>query len=186
VAAALAGGCRLVQLRMKHADTRTFVDVARAAQTLADRYAAALIINDRADIAQLVGAAGVHLGQDDLPVAAARALLGRERIIGTSTHTLEQLTEAVRTGIADYVAYGPIFPTTSKARVDPVQGLEALRRARRTTTVPLVAIGGITAATIRAVLATGADAVAVIGAIAHAADPLAAVRALQAAASSYS
>lgn len=186
VAVVLAAGCRLVQLRMKRADTRTLVEVARAAKSLTDRQGAALIINDRADVAHLIDAAGVHLGQDDLPLDAARALLGCGRIIGTSTHTLAQLEEAARLGIADYVAYGPIFQTTSKERPDPIQGLETLRRARQITTAPLVAIGGITIDTISAVRAAGADAVAIIGAIAGAADPLAATRALRAAAGDHS
>src|SRR5262249_47453057 len=114
VTAVLAAGCRVVQLRMKRADTRTFIEVARAAKALAARHDAALIVNDRADIALLVDAAGVHLGQDDLPLDAARTLLGPDRIIGTSTHSLVQLDAAVRGGVADYVAFGPIFSTTSK------------------------------------------------------------------------
>lgn len=186
IAAVLTAGCRLVQLRMKHADTRTFVAMARAAKALTDRHAAALIVNDRADVAHLVDAAGVHLGQDDLPLDAARAILGPRRIIGTSTHTLAQLSVALRLGIADYVAYGPIFPTTSKARPDPVQGIDVLRQARVIATVPLVAIGGIGIDTIAAVRAAGADAVAVIGAIANAADPIGATRALCAAAGDHS
>ena len=105
VAAVVTAGCRLVQLRMKDASTRTFVEVARAAKALTDRYDAALIINDRTDIAHLVGAAGVHLGQDDLPPEAARAILGPSAIIGTSTHTIAQLSAAVESGYADYVAY---------------------------------------------------------------------------------
>src|SRR5262245_47176662 len=124
ISAMLNAGCTLVQLRMKNADTRTFVETARAAKTLTDRHRAALIINDRADIAALVDAAGVHLGQDDLLLAAARAMLGPQRIIGTSTHSLAQLDAAIALGIADYLAYGPIFATTSKANPDPVQGLE--------------------------------------------------------------
>jgi thiamine-phosphate pyrophosphorylase len=178
VAAVLAAGCRLVQLRMKDADTRTFVEVARAAKALSERYEAALIINDRTDIAHLIDAAGVHLGQDDLPPAAARAILGPSRIIGTSTHSIDQLSAAVALGIADYIAYGPVFATTSKERPDPVQGIDTLRQARALTTRPLVAIGGITAANAASVLATGVDAVAVIGAIAAATDPVAATRQL--------
>jgi thiamine-phosphate pyrophosphorylase len=178
IAAVLDAGCRLVQLRMKDADTRTFIDVARAAKALTDRHQAALIINDRADIAQLIDAAGVHVGQGDLPLAETRAIVGPTRIIGTSTHTLAQLTDALRIGIADYVAYGPVFPTASKERPDPVQGVDVLRRAREVAPCPLVAIGGITAANIETVLATGVDAVAVIGAIGNAADPLAAARTL--------
>lgn len=178
VGAVLSAGCRLVQLRMKDTDTRTFVEVARAAKALTDRHRAALIINDRADIAQLVDAAGVHLGQDDLALDVARAIVGPGRIIGTSTHDPSQLDAAVRAGIADYVAYGPVYATTSKRRPDPVQGLDRLRHARAATSCPLVAIGGINAGNIEAVLATGVDAVAIIGAIAEARDPHASSRTL--------
>lgn len=178
IAAVLAAGCRLVQLRMKRADTRTFVNVARSAKALADRHGAWLIINDRADIAQLVDAAGVHLGQDDLPLDAARALLGPGRIIGTSTHSLDQLRAAASSGLADYVAYGPVFATASKERPDAVQGIAALQRARAVAACPLVAIGGIAVDNVAAVWSTGVDAVAVIGAIAAAPDPAGATREL--------
>jgi len=141
-----------------------------------------LIVNDRVDVAALVGAAGVHLGQEDLPAAAARAQLGPRAIIGLSTHDPVQLDAAVREGIADYLAYGPVFVTTSKARPDPTQGLAALAAARRRCPHPLVAIGGIDGDRLADVLATGADAVAVIAAIARAGDPEAATRTLLAAA----
>jgi thiamine-phosphate pyrophosphorylase len=180
--AALAAGIRLVQLRAKSLPTGVLVALARDAKAIAARYGGRLIINDRADVARLVDADGVHLGQDDLPAEAARALLGPHKIVGVSTHNLPQLAAAARAGIADYLAYGPVFATASKQRPDPVQGVAALSEARRLTRVPLVAIGGITAATIADVLATGVDAVAVIGAIAGATDPGAAARALQRAA----
>jgi thiamine-phosphate pyrophosphorylase len=179
--AILAGGARLLQLRAKRATTGELIDLGRAVRERAERAGAPLILNDRADVARLIGC-GVHLGQDDLPPAAARALLGPDAVIGFSTHDLAQLDAAVREGIADYLAYGPVFATRSKANPDPVQGLDALRAARARCPLPLVAIGGITAETIAAVRAAGADAVAVIGAIAGADDPTAATRALGAAA----
>ena len=179
--AVLAGGARLIQLRAKRAATRELIDLGRAVRARAERAGARLVLNDRADVARLIGC-GVHLGQDDLPPAAARAILGPDAVIGVSTHDLTQLDAAVRDGIADYLAYGPIFPTRSKANPDPVQGLDALRAARARCPLPLVAIGGITAETIPAVRAAGADAVAVIGAIAGAADPTGATRALRLAA----
>lgn len=120
-----------------------------------------LIVNDRADVAQLSGAPGVHLGQDDLPAPAARALLGPEKIIGWSTHSASQ----VRAGdalLVDYLAFGPIFPTATKADTEPVVGLAGLREARRLTRKPLMAIGGITPANAAAVIEAGADSVAVI------------------------
>lgn len=177
--AMLAGGARLLQLRAKRATTRELIELARAVRDAADRAGALLILDDRADVARLVGT-GVHLGQDDLPPAAARALLGPDAVIGFSTHNREQLAAAVRAGGVDYLAFGPIFATRSKANPDPVLGVSQLADVRSRCPLPLVAIGGITAATIPAVRAAGADAVAVIGAIAGAPDPIAATRALRA------
>lgn len=119
------------------------------------------ILNDRADVALAVDAHGVHLGQDDLPVESARAQLGAEKLIGYSTHVLDQVREAETTS-ANYIAFGPIFPTRSKAHPDPQVGLDGLRSARKVTTGSLVAIGGITLETAAAVIAAGADSVAVI------------------------
>jgi len=160
--AMLATGVRLLQLRLKDRPTREFVDLARAVQVRAVACGAALIINDRTDIALLVGAAGVHLGQTDLPAADARELLGPQAIVGVSTHTPEQALAAAREGVANYLGFGPIYATGSKADPDPVQGLTGLQRARAAIDLPLVAIGGITLATASEVLAAGADAVAVI------------------------
>lgn len=179
--AILAGGARFLQLRAKRATTRELIALARAVQARADGAGARLILNDRADVAQLVGS-GVHLGQDDLPPAAARAMLGPEAVIGFSTHNLAQLDAAVQAGCVDYLAFGPIFATRSKANPDPELGLEMLAAARARCRLPLVAIGGITAATLPAVRRAGADAVAVIGAIAAAADPADATRRLRRAA----
>ena len=127
--AILAGGARLLQLRAKRVTTRELIALARAVHQRAQRAGALLILNDRADVAKLVGA-GVHLGQDDLPPAAARAILGPGAVIGFSTHNLAQLDAAVRAGDADYLALGPIFATRSKANPDPELGLEMLATAR--------------------------------------------------------
>jgi thiamine-phosphate pyrophosphorylase len=143
--AILAAGAPLLQLRVKNQPTRVFVDIARAVKAAADRHGAQLIINDRADIAKLVDAAGVHLGQDDLPAFAVREILGPDRIIGYSTHTIAQAEAAAHAGVADYLGFGPIFPTTSKERPDPVQGLDELRAVRTRVALPVVAIGGISA-----------------------------------------
>jgi thiamine-phosphate pyrophosphorylase len=137
-----------------------------------------LIINDRPDIARLVDAAGVHLGQEDVPVAAARRVLGPDKIIGFSTHNVTQAEAAARESIADYIGFGPIYPTRSKERPDPVQGIDGLRQIRARVALPIVAIGGITAAAMSEVLAAGADAVAMIGEIVHAQDIEAKVREL--------
>jgi thiamine-phosphate pyrophosphorylase len=174
--AVAAAGAPLFQVRVKHASTRDWIDIARAVSQVAHRYGARLIVNDRADIALLVGADGVHLGQDDLPPAAARQILGPHRIIGFSTHNRTQILAAATLDAVDYVAFGPVFPTRSKENPDPAQGLHAIETVRPLVRVPLVAIGGITTETLPAVLTAGADAVAVISAISHAADPQAQTR----------
>jgi thiamine-phosphate pyrophosphorylase len=176
--AMLDAGVRFLQLRVKDQSVRRFVEIARAVKAVTDGYRARLIINDRADIAKLIDAAGVHLGQDDLPVSAAHEILGPHKIIGFSTHNVAQAEAAAREGIADYIGFGPIYPTASKERADPVQGLDGLRLVRSRVKLPIVAIGGITAATMPEVLAAGADAVAMIGEIVHAEDVRAKVRAL--------
>jgi thiamine-phosphate pyrophosphorylase len=184
--AVLGGGVRFLQLRVKGETTRRFIDLAREVKRIADRHAARLIINDRPDIAALIDAAGVHLGQDDLPAAAARGILGPGKIIGISTHSLSQAVAAARDGIADYIGFGPIYATTTKQNPDPVQGLEVVRAVRCHVSLPIVAIGGITAATLGDVLAAGADAVAMIGEIVRAGDVTAKVRELMIAAATAS
>ena len=171
-------GVRLFQLRVKDQPTSRFVEIARDIKTFADHSGVQLIINDRPDIAKLIDAAGVHLGQQDLPAAAARQILGPTKIVGVSTHNLSQAEAAAREGAADYLGFGPIYPTTSKERPDPVQGLDGLRSIRRRVGIPIVAIGGITADTMAEVLTAGADAVAMIGEIVGAADVRAKVREL--------
>lgn len=165
VAALVEGGARLIQLRDKNSSPREFYAAAKEALHVARSSGALLIINDRVDIALALGADGVHLGQDDLPPAAARRILGDHALIGYSTHNVEQAVDASRTG-ASYLAIGPIFPTSSKNNPDPVIGLEGLRRVRKLTApLPLVAIGGINHENAKEVIAAGADAVAVIGAL---------------------
>ncbi|MEB2284358.1 MAG: thiamine phosphate synthase [Myxococcales bacterium] len=167
--AMLAGGARLLQLRLKTAATGELLATAAALRELTAAAGATFIVNDRADIARACGADGVHLGQEDLPVEAARPIAGPTAIIGFSTHSEKQLASA-RSTTADYFAFGPIFATTSKIKADPVLGCAELRAARALTTAPLVAIGGISAASAPAVLAAGADAVAVIAALVRAPD----------------
>ena len=176
--AVLVAGAPFLQLRVKGEPTGRFVETARQVKALADQHGALLIINDRADIATLIDAAGVHLGQDDLPVAAARRMLGPDKIIGLSTHNRAQAEAAACDGIADYIGFGPIFPTSSKERPDPVQGLDVLRQVRACVALPIVAIGGISASTMGEVLSTGADAVALIGEIVRGPDVEAKVREL--------
>jgi thiamine-phosphate pyrophosphorylase len=157
-----AGGATFIQLREKHLSPREFYLEAKEALLVARSGGVRLIINDRVDIALALKASGVHLGQDDLPPAAARKLLGERAIIGFSTHNVEQAIEAARLPV-DYIAIGPIFETRSKENPDPVIGLDGLRRVRRMVgEIPLVAIGGIKRENILETLAAGADAVAVI------------------------
>ena len=172
VARLCEGGATLVQLREKRLPPREFYREASEALKVARSFGARLVVNDRADIALAIGADGVHLGQDDMPPEAARALLGGAAVVGFSTHGVEQASEAAGLPV-DYVAIGPVFATSSKDKPDPVVGLEGVRRVRAAVgAVPLVAIGGVTAESARAVLEAGADAVAVIGAlVANPADP---------------
>ncbi len=167
--AMLAGGARLLQLRLKNVATGALVETARRVRELTAAAGAQLVVNDRVDVALAVGADGVHLGQGDVPVAVARRLLGPDRWIGFSTHSEAQLAAAAGCG-ADYLSLGPIFATTSKSPADPVIGCARVRTARAHATEPLVAIGGITAATACEVLAAGADAVSVIAAVVRAPD----------------
>jgi thiamine-phosphate pyrophosphorylase len=158
----LSAGVRLIQLRDKQASSRDLFEQARLVLACVRRWKGIFIVNDRADVAWAADADGVHVGQEDLPVELARQILGEGKWVGYSTHVLDQVVEADRSS-ADYVAFGPIFPTASKAKPDPVVGLEGLRQARRLTRKPLVAIGGITVQNARQVIEAGADSVAVIG-----------------------
>lgn len=159
------GGARLVQLREKHLVPREFFQQAEAAIQASRASGTTIIINDRADIALSLGAAGVHLGQDDLHPEAARKLLGPEAIIGFSTHNVEQAKQAAQLPVS-YIAIGPIFPTSSKANAESLVGLSGLRQVREAVgAIPLVAIGGITLKNAVAVISGGADAVAIISAL---------------------
>ena len=152
--------------------------IARALRQAATEVGSLLIVNDRCDLAMAVDADGVHLGQEDLPIAYARRLLGPGKIVGLSTHTMPQVHEAV-SAQPDYIGFGPVFSTSTKADHDPVVGLEGLRAARALTTLPMFAIGGITAESSRRVMEAGADGVAVISAILKAADLESAIKKFQ-------
>ena len=164
-----AGGVGLLQLRVKQQPTRDFVSLATEVQRICRRYQCTLIINDRVDIALAVEADGVHLGQEDLPLAAARKIVGRAKIIGVSTHTVQQALTAEQEG-ADYIGFGPLFGTTTKATGYTARGLEQLQEIRQQVRIPIVAIGGITAERAPAALRAGADAVALISDIVLASD----------------
>lgn len=156
------GGASLIQLRDKQLSSALLYEQGKEALKIARRFQATLLINDRADIAAAVGADGVHVGQNDLPPEAVRKVLGKKAIVGLSTHNLEQARQALLSNV-DYIAVGPIFPTSTKADHEPVVGLDQLREISRICRgMPLVAIGAVTSQNCRAVLDAGADAVAMI------------------------
>lgn len=168
----VAAGVRLLQIRAKDQPAAAVLAVVEAVQAVARPAGATIVVNDRIDIAG-AASAGVHVGQADLPPAVARRLLGPAALIGVSTHTPAQLETALAAPV-DYVAYGPVFATTTKADPDPVVGLKGVRMAAQRAAaagLPLVAIGGITADTAAAVTDAGAAAVAVIGDLIGHADP---------------
>jgi thiamine-phosphate pyrophosphorylase len=172
----LDSGARILQLRLKDYPSRDLLTIATAIAVLCRERGALFIVNDRADIARLAGADGVHVGQDDLPLAAVRMIVGDNMIVGVSTHSVEQ-ARAAESGGADYIGFGAIYSGGLK-NVANAQGLERLRTVRAAVKLPIVAIGGITEATVPAVLEAGADAVAVITDIVRAPDLAAKVRAL--------
>ncbi len=160
----LDAGVRLVQLRAKTIASGAALALADAALDRTRRAGARLILNDRADLAAMAGADGVHVGQDDLSPADVRSIVGPKMWVGLSTHTGRQLEKAVEEPV-NYLAIGPIYPTNSKANPDPVVGLEGVRRAAITASragLPIVAIGGITLERVGDVIAAGATSVAVI------------------------
>jgi thiamine-phosphate pyrophosphorylase len=176
--ACLDGGATFLQLRAKDAASGWLLETAHAVVTMGARHGAQLVVNDRAEIARLAGAAGVHVGQDDLPPEAARRIVGPQRIVGLSTHTIAQLDAAVHAPV-DYVAIGPVFGTASKATGYDAVGIgmveQAAARAHRRG-LRVVAIGGITIDRAVEVIRAGADSVAVISDLLSTGDPQARVR----------
>lgn len=163
-------GVRLLQYRNKSAPAKQFLQSSRElAQMLCPR-GVSFFVNDRPDVAHLAGASGVHVGQEDLDVEQSRGIVGREKLVGVSTHNLEQFERAASSS-ADYIAVGPVFATSSKTNPDPVVGLDFLRSVRALTGKPIVAIGGITLDRAAAAIGAGADSVAVISGILNTPDP---------------
>jgi thiamine-phosphate pyrophosphorylase len=175
VQAALRGGARAVQLREKDLPPRELYPLALEMRQLTQPYGARLLINDRVDVALAVNADGVHLTTTSLTASIARQVLGPGRLIGVSTHTVAEAQTAAEEG-ADFVVFGPVFFTPSKAPYGHPVGLDALRAARAAVTVPILAIGGIKQANLEQVLAAGAEGIAVISAIISADDPMAATQ----------
>ena len=172
----LDAGVRIMQLRLKDAPGRDFLAAARAIAEMCRKRGAILIVNDRVDIAILAGADGVHLGQTDLPLEAARRIAGPDKMIGISTHNVEQGRAAEDSG-ADYIGFGPMYPGGLRNNAVGM-GLDSLRAIRAAVKIPIVAIGGITEARVPETLTAGADAVAIITDIVNAPDLTAKVRAI--------
>ena len=166
--AAIDAGVRLFQYRNKGGTRRDIYDASLRLAVLLRRSNALFIVNDHPDIAVAVEADGVHLGQDDLPVEEARRLLGGGRIIGVSTHSVEQARTAQSAG-ADYIGFGPLFTTRTKD-AGPLQGIANLRLLRKAVSLPVIAIGGINSGNLGEVIRAGADGMAVISAVLAAPD----------------
>lgn len=159
--ALLSGGVGIIQVRAKDLPSGELLDICETVQRARRESGALFIVNDRVDIALICGADGVHLGQDDIPIAQARRLLGASKIIGVSTHNVDEAREAESSG-ADYISFGPVYPTKTKKDAQNPKGCPALVDVRKATALPIVAIGGITEGNMAPVFAAGADAVAMI------------------------
>jgi thiamine-phosphate pyrophosphorylase len=175
---AVHAGVTMVQLREKNASTREFVELGRAVSSLVRRAGVPLLINDRIDVAQAMGADGVHIGQSDMAYEDARRILGYDKLIGLSIDTWEQLHHATALDL-DYLGIGPVFPTTTKTDTSDVLGIAGIEEARRKSPHTLVGIGGITRENAARVIAAGADGIAVVSAICSAPFPDEATAALR-------
>ena len=174
---AIGGGADTVQFRQKAGKTRDLLKAAQEVQGICARHGVPLIVNDRADIALAVGSAGVHFGQDDLPIAVGRKLFPPDSIIGASAQTEEKIMEAIAEG-ANYIGFGPIRQTSSKPDAEAPKGLDALARMCEIAPCPVIAIGGITVEDVYDVIRAGAHGVAVISAVCGEPDPPAATQRL--------
>ncbi len=174
---ALEAGVRAVQLREKDLPARDLYPLALELRRLTSRFGALLLVNDRIDVAMAAGADGVHLAGHSLPPGPARAILGKDKLIGVSTHHVEEIVRAREQG-ADFVTFGPVYHTPSKARYGRPRGTDALREACKEGGLPVIAIGGINARRVKEVLSAGASGIGLISAILASRDPGAAARRL--------
>jgi thiamine-phosphate pyrophosphorylase len=174
----IAGGADTIQLREKGGSTRRMIEVAKRIAAVCRQAGVPLIVNDRIDVAIAAEADGVHLGQSDFPIPMARELLGQDKLIGGSAATLEEARICLAEG-ADYVGFGPVYATGSKADAGPVSGPKALNQVVETIPLPVIAIGGITAENVAEVMKAGAHGIAVISAVCCQIDPEGATRALR-------
>lgn len=162
-------GVKLVQYRNKAGSMKQAYEVASALREIANECAMVFVVNDRCDLAMAVGADGVHLGQTDLPLTLARNLVGKEMLIGVSTHNAQQVQKATEDE-ADYLGFGPIFPTGTKSNPDPVVGIQGMKHIRNLTSLPVFAIGGIVPDSVSELCKAGANGVAVASGILDATD----------------
>ena len=174
---ALAGGCRWIQLRMKGTDSQLFEATAREVGALCREYGATFIIDDEVELAKRVGADGVHLGKEDMPVAEARAILGSEAIIGATVNSTEDILGHVHGTMPDYFGCGPFRFTTTKRRLAPTLGLDGYRAIMRQMheahiSIPVVAIGGIAREDITPLLECGVDGIALSGSVLNSSNPI--------------
>ena len=161
---AIKGGADILQFRQKIGTTREMIEICREIKRLCEDSDVMFIVNDRVDVAIASEADGVHLGQEDFPIPLARKLLGETAIIGGSAVTLEEAQECLSEG-ADYIGFGPVYPTTSKNDVGPVTGIEILKEVVNTISIPIIAIGGVTVENTPEVIRAGAQGIAVISAV---------------------
>lgn len=161
---AIKGGADTIQFRQKTGATRKMIEICREMKRICEDADVTFIVNDRVDVAIASGADGVHLGQDDFPIPLARKLLGENRIIGGSAVTLEEARNCIAEG-ADYIGFGPVYPTTSKDDAGPVTGIALLEEVVKTVSVPIIAIGGVTVENTPEVIRAGAQGIAVISAV---------------------
>lgn len=174
---AIAGGADTIQYRQKSGSTREMIEIARNMKQLCSEAGVTFIVNDRLDVAIAAEADGVHLGQDDFPIPMARELLGEGRIIGGSAATLDEARKCLSEG-AEYVGFGPVYPTSSKDDAGPVSGIDILKQVVEIIPLPIIAIGGVGAENIPDVMRAGAHGIAVISAVCCQDDPEEATRAL--------
>ena len=174
---AIKGGADTIQYRQKNGSTREMIHIAAQMKQVCSDHGVPLIVNDRVDLAIAAKADGVHLGQDDFPIPPARELLGQEMIIGASASNMEEVEKCLLDG-ADYVGFGPVYPTTSKDDAGSVKGLVSLAQVAKAVPVPIIAIGGISLDNISEVLQTGIHGIAVISSVCCQEDPEQATRAL--------
>ncbi|MEJ2764820.1 thiamine phosphate synthase [Photobacterium sp. MCCC 1A19761] len=170
VAQAVSGGVTMVQVREKHGDVRAFIERAQAVKDILRGTGVPLIINDRVDVVLAVDADGVHLGQSDMPAALARRLIGDDKLLGLSIENEQQLIEAESLPL-DYLGLSAIFTTPTKTDIKKAWGIDGLAMAIAQSSYPIVAIGGINAANLEAVVETGVDGIALVSAICHADSP---------------